>query len=1090
MASCADSRYPVPIVAQGAHAAAVAAAASIAPTPPPLPDRSPLPPPPISGPSSATRTTTAITTPRALPAVTVSAQTPPRSSSLPLKPVISRDNIVANEVSSKSEASKQDSRAEKLARSQSVGLHTNQFSSKSELRKQETCPEALTLSQSVTFHTNQHRWSREDERLESRSPGFLELREGRKGVFNQPPIFRYSHLSHYLEYSHSRRFMQALLVNEGIAEGTGHPDYRAADPSKFVRSHSEPRRWSSIRSVGRRKDAIQRAVSGKRESNLRFVTQETPGGVKYRRIVMNEVDWKVSPTAVSLSAEKEVYGKTDEGQYATSDTTGSTFKVNESANTKIVVEADLENRGIHATTMLHASGESLPKADGLLPRDANAGAPPESKLGKRRSWGIREKVKGSEADPKTPPPRLPVSFPRSESLHFDSKKFPLEDGSTITKDTDDPIGAASVDFSKFQLPGSLAITKDTNQLAVEPSIDLDKFRLPDDLAVTGDAIDPTGKLSEAPMTKINPKPQPNVRDFASSTSTNLAEEQTLDIRARHSMIFHRLKDTLGHRELMYDRKVDSRQSNNPTFVSEQPLQRSLSLKTFQDIQEASTLGSTASNRNSKSPSILSTASITEHCQSDVYSGVLENAQRMPMQRGTARGPSTASSKTSANPGPPPRMALPLVPEGEGNFAPVTPRNSMSEQRNGGVERPEAKSNSSPENYSPFPKSSPRRRSQSPTKRSTHGRQDSSNHKAAARVIISNGISNTLFPAPPSPERTRPSEEKKRDDVVVGSTRMPAELPGMEVRVKPAVFARAEKARDRKTRDIARQKSQKAEVEQHEPVAPKVPGSKTIDNHTDVTNGRPPTPFLDEEHASFDIVSEYSEKRSDPEETSAAPKKSHQRDNSALSQISPIIVVAEQPPVAPIQRASTQKVCMSLEDPKCRSVSAEAQEIQHSPAGQSNFLGDLGRAQFTASAAIPRPVKPRPAAPCRDTPLIPDRVRKSSDRSSQCSSVLDSNIEARISKLEELIRMVIFAGADVGTRMSAGDIESRYSRGDVWHGFDRRDNGNENAVDDRVHEMGFMADNRRSGNDGKSVVENGSNGACIRHVEGDCDGGYH
>ena len=960
---CSDSRYPTP-------AAAPAPPPSASPVPTAVADAADAVP--ISGLQLK------------VPGSVVVAAAPPRSSSLPSKPVTSNAVSITTEIST-------DSAPKEL----------------------EHPTGSLPRSRSVNFHTNQHRWCRDDEPLVARSPGFLKMAEGAQRVVWSHHQPQYSDSAHYFEYLHSRRFMQALLVNEGITDRAGHQHSLLVAPSgSLARSHSEPRRWSA-RSIGRRKSAIERAVSGKKDVRPRYVMQETPSRAKFRRIIMNEADWKVSPTATSLRAQKKVYGMADEGQYTTSDGTGSTFKVNELVKTKIIVQTDPENGGKHMTAILPASGKKLPGLDEALMSGANGSTILGSKPAKRRSWRPQNKAKAGEDELKAPPPRLPVSFPRSESLHFDIKKFHLLDDLAITRDE---ISAA------------------------ERSVDANKI-----------SPSHTARICKGPMAMVKDDTQPIERDFVPPMKSSIPSITPLRLTAEQSPDNNVTKDiNMSQRAALLSRQRDvgnsdrndsSRLSIVPRAANEPSLHRYHFSQTSQKLQEPPTLGSVASEGRSRSTSIISTATVTEHCPPEMYTGVLEDAQSVPMHKGTPRGPAKAHFKTTSAPGPPPRTPLPSVPEGQAGVAPVTPRNSTSEQRGRCADIPETKSTSSPKTYFPFPESSPRR-SQSPTKRTSHSRQDFGHHKAAAKVIITNGIKDTPFPAPPSPERLRSNEDRRQESVLVGSPRMPAELPEMKVKPKPSNLARAEKTRGKKERDMARQKSQRAAIERYEQDAPPLPEERNASESPNDSKVRSPTPFREEENALLDIFSEYSEKGPDMLDISTAPKKSHHRKSSAFPHIFPIFTIAEQRPVAPVQRTSSQNSWVTGEGNESYSVSVGAQDIRLLASSRSVIVGDHESVQRTGSSATSQPGKPRLIAGRRHAPLIPEQfLHQNSNRSSQCSSMVDVSIEARISKLEELIMEFIAAGAEMRTSISGSETGEQFSRGGSLADFQKHERQN-------------------------------------------------
>ena len=792
----------------------------------------------------------------------------------------------------------------------------------------------------------------------------------------------------------------------------------------MFRSESEPRRRWSARSLSGSKKGEN--VGGKGLSK-HVVVDETLGGKKYRRIVMERGDWDTPPVAERVvtdgvggvpKAEKAFYGKMDGDWDAVRQASASMVKVNELIKVKTFEEAKTEKIGAREENDAQALGEKAAPCSEALMSGANVPVRSESKAGKRRSWRTRDKPKGGESDVKRTPPRIPLLFARS-SLHLNSREFQVSNNQIIAKNVsikappEKPIVIATSESRPTTRDFANANTdSDSSTLPEKVTDEKELFIEHADKSGSEDSISSTGKEKIMRDSRIKRSGSGSGRLRLDAESPSF---QDVTAPLRH-----------GDPEVLFI----------PGSFRGQPLRRGLSSNAFQERQEARTLGAIPSKNHSKFSSVASTSTISDHQQSGVYQVTLQNARTIPMQRCAPRKPTKFFSRTDPAPGPSPLSALPSVPEGQIEALPMTPRNSLSEQKNDGTEHPTAKSRSSLEKYSLYPTTSHKspEKTQSPTKRNAHGRQNSGSQRPAALVTISNAIgsiNNTSFPRPPtSPGKVQANEDEKEALPTVPNRPLPTQIQGKEIAVTPTKLARAEDMRENKMRQIAKQKSQKAGHQKVEQDAPPLLKMKTADDSPVGGNPRPPTPQPAEGHASLDIVSEYSSKQTDPVELSTAPEQSDWRDSSMPLQISPIMLITEQPPTTPICRAFSTKSRISEGDTENGSISI-AQEIQLSPSSRSNLLKDFERAPSGSVPSIPQPVMPRPIADRKPILLIPDQFRQPSKRSSQWSSAAEMNLEARLSRLEVLMNSI---ATSIDRDGCTSDIEDRnlISWSGHWH----------------------------------------------------------
>ena len=371
--------------------------------------------------------------------------------------------------------------------------------------------------------------------------------------------------------------------------------------------------------------------------------------------------------------------------------------------------------------------------------------------------------------------------------------------------------------------------------------------------------------------------------------------------------------------------------------------------------------------HSKAPSVVSAESTAEDIQSDASSGVISNAQ------------SAVFVKIPPQPGPAPLTPLPSLPEGLDNFVPVTPRASQSSQR---LASPE----SSPPKVPP-PKSPAR------SQYRLYPSVDSSPPKRPSSPIRLNAATNSQKVVPqPSP----PLRSKRRGISLPRSDHLPTSMSlGTLDELEQWKKERLENTRQKKLRDLARMGSQKATIEEVEPV------TRNAVNGEKYHEGAPELPSPRDSYSPALFLLKHRPQPSQVSNLSARTTLQY-RDSSTLPQkLSPIIVVAEQAPVSPVQRTPSRKSQSngkSFEDQSrgfrtngCNPVPPHLA----SPALQGPEDGSKVRPVSSHSLPIPRPVASRIPTP-HPSPLLRGPSRRSSHHSSLQET---SGLERRLSAME-------------------------------------------------------------------------------------------
>lgn len=384
-------------------------------------------------------------------------------------------------------------------------------------------------------------------------------------------------------------------------------------------------------------------------------------------------------------------------------------------------------------------------------------------------------------------------------------------------------------------------------------------------------------------------------------------------------------------------------------------------------QVSGTKTSPVRHYHSKAPSAVSAESTAEDLQSDASSGVISNAQ------------SAVFVKIPPQPGPAPLTPLPSLPEGLDKFVPETPRASQSSQR---LASPE----SSPSKVPP-PKSPAR------SQYRLYPSVDNSPPKRPSSPIRLNAATDSeqVVPHPSPPLRSKrrgisfPRSDHLATSMSVGT------LDELEQWKKE----RSENSRQTKIRDLARVGSHKATIEEVEPVTRKaVNGERYHEGAAELPSpgdSCSPALFLLKHRPQASQFSDLTAKAT-----------LQYRDSSTLPQkLSPIIVVAEQAPVSPVQRTPSQKSQSngkSVEDqPRGFRTNGFYPVPPHlaSPALQGPEDDNRIRPVSSHSLPIPRPVASRTPTP-HPSPLLRGPSRRSSHHSSLQET---SGLERRLSAME-------------------------------------------------------------------------------------------
>ena len=500
---------------------------------------------------------------------------------------------------------------------------------------------------------------------------------------------------------------------------------------------------------------------------------------------------------------------------------------------------------------------------------------------------------------------------------------------------------------------------------------------------------PTAAASQNPVPQA--ENQPRIRDFAASGSAPFLRARAAVRRRSRSVVkvdTHTAGPVPRDRSLnavTYEGESTNPPGRNPNRIIPGPVEPArpplAPLLPMTEEQVPETKVSPVINYHSQALSVLPAESTAEDVQSDASSGVISNAQ------------SAVFVKVPPQPGPAPVTPLPSLPEGFNNFTPATPRTSQSSQRF-------ASPGNSPPKIPP-PKSPARSYKLYPS-------LDSSLPKRPGSPIRTNvAVDPGQVMAQPSP----PLRSKRRGISFPRADLLPTSMSvGALEELEQWKKERAENTRQKKLGDLARVMSYKAAIEEVKPVTSNTVDGEGYHEGRDSYNAA----LFPRQHRP------QSSHESVRNSTTALPY----QDCSTLSQkLSPIIVVAEQEPVSPVQRVPSQKSTISRNsiDGHPRSFKTNGfYPVPPHPASPTLQGPDYeGKVRPVSSHSLP---VPRPIASRVPTPHLSPLLQGPSHCSSQRSSVHGViGLEARLSAMERKNAMLERAFlAVINTSAAFGD----------------------------------------------------------------------
>jgi hypothetical protein len=451
----------------------------------------------------------------------------------------------------------------------------------------------------------------------------------------------------------------------------------------------------------------------------------------------------------------------------------------------------------------------------------------------------------------------------------------------------------------------------------------------------------------------------------------------------------------------------------------------------------------------KASSVISAESLAEDLHSNTSSVVVSDAQIATMIHNQAAATINHCTSTPPQPGPAPTKALPSLPEGQ---TPMTPTR-LSESSYRIPASPEHTSPTSPVKlsqrsparyrFTPVDRESPSppKRIQEPVCITAVGDIE----QVATRPANKIAEIKTLHPSP--------VQKKKRRRAV--TLPKPEDLP--ECLSAGDMDHTAEKAKAMKAKDLARMKSQKADIEDTHVGRTKLGGKAAICSANEeefvkdegsVLLPSPPSFTKPAQATIINPVHPYPSQHSSPSISTTL-----QGDSSLLSQrLSPIVVLAEQEPLA-VQRATSQRSQASTADYRRASISKTTNDLHPFPSKPLSLtlhfpddnLESKCKTQRPLSAHSMPPPNTRPATNRVLTPLSPSLLsgapfHTQSTRSSLRESAHDfpiltniaeavTELEARIEAIERkncMLERAFLAVLDAGAgyaSASAGRAES-------------------------------------------------------------------
>ncbi len=444
------------------------------------------------------------------------------------------------------------------------------------------------------------------------------------------------------------------------------------------------------------------------------------------------------------------------------------------------------------------------------------------------------------------------------------------------------------------------------------------------------------------------------------------------------------------------------QSHTPQDIQERPSAPPSSANELVSEGRPRLKPSPVIQRHSKQPSVISAETAAEDVQSDASSGVVSNAQSAVFMRGQIATDDSHTRKPSM-PGPPPIGALPSLPEIYDGPAPATPRFRDASQRVkvlGNSPRTVAVPTKSPKRpeyrFVPSDCSPPKVKKSAPLKQSKDAAPEQLIHSSPTQV------------------RT-----KREGLVFLRPDQLPKSVSADDM--DRWQQQRNERTNACKSRDLARNGFRKANQES---VDTAISGGTRCEKRHDDIEVQPST-----EDSSFSSLFSARHGPHTSQATDLSPSNTmHRGESSALfnyrksstisQRLSPIMVVAEQKPIAPDQNISSQMDRASHRDSinetensrSGRDHPEEALRIlrpngfqsspSHPPSPSLQLLEDQVKARPISAHSM---TAPRPVASRTPTPFTHSILRAHSNRSSHRTSMHEaqvSDLEARLSAIEK------------------------------------------------------------------------------------------
>ena len=825
----------------------------------------------------------------------------------------------------------------------------------------------------------------------------LSRRPPRNGGFS-----RFSALENWAEFSDERNFgriRQYLLESDPapVEDTSSKPIASKHFLKGFLRSHSDRR-------PSKQSKKMLKMQSPQEERTLPVVAQRTSYGGKYGQIITNQVydvnrnasTYQINTTrgASDASTGKEIRKSTEPAKDNVSSTAVSSFR--------------------------KVTGLRRP-ADGALVQQAN----------------------GYKSPANTPSPYQTAGFQEPTSERLETKL--VNDG---RPNENVPPGPPMSQIPKPLIDVPLQPVHHANDSFVVSRKEYPHLLLRDDKNPN------TPHASRSSILKT--ESQPTIRDFAPNGPTQVQRAKATRLRSRSPVrrvgkqkstassivdipVFPTYNGQVLNSEVSIFQNTDPISSDSNARSQAPPPTPTLR-RPVPSLQP-----SPIADSPPKASSTVSAESTAEDLDSNTAPIVVSNAQIATMIRNQSATTTNHRTSTPPQPGPAPTKALPALPEGQ---APMTPtRLSESSQK-----MPTSPERTSPTSTVKLPLRSPARYRFTSMDLGT----PCPPKRAEEPIRIDAASDPEAFTTKPAKEpeeikipHSSPVQEKgKRRCVAFPKPKdLPKSLSAGEL------DHRIERTKAMKVRDLARMKSQKAEIEDIDAAVIKAGGEVANGNENEEGNVRheglvllpSPPDFTNSGRASTinPIHPHFSQLGSLSTSTTL------QGDSSTLSQrLSPIVVLAEQEPISPVsvQRASSQKSQTSTSDYRRGSISKTTNSLRPFPSKPlspalhfpEEDLESKNKAQRPLSAHSMPPSNTRPFISRVPTPFSPSLLRggpfqAQSNRSSLRESVHDvpmsiniseavTELEARIEAVERkncLLERVFLAVLDAGAGYNGG-----------------------------------------------------------------------